>query len=776
MKPQPILALLSVIWLWLFCVPAQANNPVILPQGSFDYAISPYISIYEDSSRQLDIDDIVTLKYQLFFTPSHAQSLKLGISDSNFWFRFSVTNPSDSPIKTILTLSDSDFDLLNIYQLGPNNYQEIPATDKARAVHGGMLQFFTLQINAPPQSTTTYLLQLHSIGLLTTHMSLMSADRFVANEQYFFMVLGICLGLLAMAMLCAFYIWLRFRLSIAIFTMIFCAIAIIYQLSNLGYLRLFWGVSAYHADKLAEFSLGMIYLTHILSSTSLVWIGRYHHTLKRALWGLALLAVPCAAFIILLYSQAAMPSIAILLVINSLIVFTVLLFARSTTPASQRWLLISYLVAGGTVLTLVLTSYNLLPFARFSAWGEIIIPILILVTLLMATLYQLPHQRQNSSHLIDELGLDAELFKQISQDLRTPVSSVLVSSELLQDSPLSPQQRDFNDSITHAGHDLLHLVQQMAKLSHLYNHRLEFEQQPVRLAELLNDVLNNAQVEAKRKQVELIADIHDNFPRLVQGDYECLRTVLRNLFSHTLNYVDHAIFNVEASSFQQGNKPVVRIQIILTSTIVRPETLRAAFNILQHQYPHAFPIKQQQWQLLLTRFILKQMNANVEVEGMTSQGATISLTLPVTLSPAAQTETINISRLVGKRLLIVDDSASLRAVLERQMKRWGLKTDSTYSGKEALALLRNQINLGEPYDLAILDYDMPQMNGLQLTERILQDSSIYPKPKLLMLTGVSPNGLREQALALGIDILLTKPANADFLMQALLDLIDNQDI
>jgi CheY-like chemotaxis protein len=121
-------------------------------------------------------------------------------------------------------------------------------------------------------------------------------------------------------------------------------------------------------------------------------------------------------------------------------------------------------------------------------------------------------------------------------------------------------------------------------------------------------------------------------------------------------------------------------------------------------------------------------------------------------------------------ILIVDDNASLRKVIEKQIRRWGVRVESTYSGKEALAMLRNQAATGHAFDGAIIDQDMPVMNGLELMQRIQDDASISPKPNVLMLTGLSISSVREQAHAVGIYHLLAKPASGERLKRALLEL------
>ena len=212
----------------------------------------------------------------------------------------------------------------------------------------------------------------------------------------------------------------------------------------------------------------------------------------------------------------------------------------------------------------------------------------------------------------------------------------------------------------------------------------------------------------------------------------------------------------------------VRIQLQLSNTLVKPEELKHAFRILQQQNDGT-PTDHDHWSLLVTRQLIEITGGHLAVESMTGQGASLTLCLPINATYAERSTTRDDS-LIGLKILIVDDNASLRSVIEKQVRRWGMRPESTYSGKEALAMLRNQINIGQPFDAIIIDHDMPVMNGLQLAERIQNDADIEPKPARLMLTGLSTSAVVEDARQTGIQQVIAKPASGERLRQALLEL------
>src|SRR5690554_7829502 len=103
MRPQTLFQYLCLIGLWLFASAAAAVSPVLLPHDSFQYSITPYLSIYEDSSKELTIDEITSLEHLLLFSPTHAKKINLGTSDRNFSFTFIVTKPYNKRVNARFT-------------------------------------------------------------------------------------------------------------------------------------------------------------------------------------------------------------------------------------------------------------------------------------------------------------------------------------------------------------------------------------------------------------------------------------------------------------------------------------------------------------------------------------------------------------------------------------------------------------------------------------------------------------------------------------------------
>jgi len=365
-------------------------------------------------------------------------------------------------------------------------------------------------------------------------------------------------------------------------------------------------------------------------------------------------------------------------------------------------------------------------------------------------------------------GIPPETMGQISHELRTPINGVIGMSELLTDTPLSITQRDHLETIKMAGTDLLVLVNELSDLGKLKAREVFLDIKPVRVINLLNRTLGHFQQEAARKQVELILDLSDNFPERLLCDRNRLLSVYYNLLSRTLAYTEHGALTVYASYYCGEQAQGLRLQLQISGTVIKQQELESLFRMLQPGNTKVDGNDPHTWNLTVVRGLIRHMRGTLDIESLSSQGGSVTLFLPMqtdTSEDLSQKE--QDSSLKGLNVLIVDDNATLRSVIEKQLKRWGVNSDSTYSGKEALAMLRTEHRNGTPYDIVIIDHDMPVMSGLQLAERIHSDEEIRRKPANLMLTGLSTNSVERSASAAGIDYVIAKPASGNRLREAL---------
>ncbi|MEN9465436.1 MAG: hypothetical protein RL217_1617 [Pseudomonadota bacterium] len=774
--PQSIIRIFTLIVLWCAASSAFANSPILLTQGSFDFAVSSYLSVLEDKERSLSIDEVAKLDKQLLFTPTHSNFLKLGFSPSNFWLRFSITNPYKSRQEVIFTLSDSDFDLVEFYQLnGVDDYWHIQDSHNQRAVSGSLMQAHSVILNVPGQSTTTYLVQFHSQGLITAHTFLVSRDQYVFKEQKFALIQGLNSGLLLGALLFFGYLFWRHRAPLAGIAFLLSASILILQPAYMRFFPVFSDISLHRTDKISEFMLGIVCLFHLACSATLEFQKGTTRVVRAILISLGV-AMPLISLAIMEWlPQLTMPSVAFFTLMFNLIAAILLFWLRSKTPTVQRYLLFSHLVWGLYIGLVLLSDNNVLEMNFFSTYVVYFVPIGLLGLVCLAVLNLLPQNRSKPDLSLLHTPITPSLITQFDYALRSPINAVLGMGNILLNTPLAPQQREYLNNLNLASHDLLHVVDEMAYGGALISGSLEPQQRAFPLVDTLTPALRALHIAAERKHIRLSQEFSPSLPEQVLGDAKAVQIIVRNLFNHSLIYLEHCEMKLNVAPYfsQYGNG--VRLQLQVFSANLRPEQIRNSLSLLQPQLPLTENTSEKDWQLLLTRALLNQLNAQIEVEGMTAQGASITLSLPLpnvtTPSTAPSTAT---PKLAGKRVLVVDGNTALQTVLSHLLQRFGMKVDSAYTGKEALALIRSQANFGHNYDVVLVEQNLTGMTGLEFMARIARDSSISQPPQCILLLGAEAMQEQERAQKQGVQQVLHKPISPEALHQALHNLMSQR--
>src|SRR5690606_7633016 len=163
------------------------------------------------------------------------------------------------------------------------------------------------------------------------------------------------------------------------------------------------------------------------------------------------------------------------------------------------------------------------------------------------------------------------------------------------------------------------------------------------------------------------------------------------------------------------------------------------------------------------------MKGDMGAESQLHRGSTFWFSIPLEPDSEGQDLPLVAEQLQGLRLLVVDDNASCRLVLQQQASAWGMQVSAAMNGKQALAMLHNQATIHEPFDIVILDHEMPGMTGMELAARIKEDPLISNDPLVLMLTGLGMAPSTTAARNAGIRRVITKPVTGRLLKLTLLE-------
>jgi len=768
-----------------------SDKTLILDPAEESYFLGPLTEILIDPEGTLNIEDVSATAAENKFQPVATRTISLGEVTGTVWLKFTLQDyPGHEPGKAEWVLDPGSYNPLFLTLYTPVLNSDTKKKWLSQTIRTPIIPSFLdhslrekpfFNLSQKSDQPVDFYLKLNSskgmIFTLKVSKQIKNMDTWTKDISFKNIVYGAMLTL-AIYHLCLFFVLKD--ISLLYFT--------IYMFFNTIFLYTYTNPTVFGIVEISDISLfnrinifvgALGFSFYILFVRTFLHLKKLLPKMNKVIIFLFLMSLSITATSFWITPRLLNPALDLMLSLSAFLFCSLgFILWKKKGLAQAKFYLFSTLFPCIAIVYYFLLMQNLVPYSIvMDTFLDMSLPLEgILLSLAIADRIQIlriEHEMAKGANIAK-----SRFLASMSHEIRTPMNAILGMADLLWESPLNREQKQYVRIFQNAGNNLLNLINDILDISKIEAGQLELRDEDFNIKELIDKTCEVLALGAHEKHLELLCRMRPGVPQFVTGDSVRLQQVITNLLGNAIKFTQKGEITLETSVNAESENKIELLFSVTDTGIGIPkdkqDSIFKSFSQVDNSLTRSS--SGSGLGLSISRQIVEMMKGRIWINSEENRGSVFSFTVKLKKAPhAVSKKQTPLKTLKGIHVLIIDDNATNRLILREKLLSWGAVIKEASKGRQGLEIIEKARKKGTPFQLVLLDSRMPEMDGIE-TARHMESKNGILQNTVIMLTSDERSQDISKAKKLGIMAYLVKPVKHEELKEIIQESLFEKDI